>query len=118
MVFHAAALKHLPLLEQYPGEAVKTNVCGTRNVLDAALAAGVERFVNISTDKAANPRSVLGYSKRIAERLTATYAALAPHMTSTLGALRQRAGQPRLGAHHVRRADRRAAGRSRSPTPR
>jgi FlaA1/EpsC-like NDP-sugar epimerase len=69
VVFHAAALKHLPLLERYPGEAVKTNIWGTLGVLEAA--AGVERFVNISTDKAANPVSVLGYSKRITERLTA-----------------------------------------------
>jgi FlaA1/EpsC-like NDP-sugar epimerase len=71
VVFHAAALKHLPLLEQYPAEAYKSNVIGTLNVLEAAAAAGVEVFVNISTDKAANPTSVLGYSKRVAERLTA-----------------------------------------------
>ena len=70
VVFHAAALKHLPMLEQYPAEAVKTNIVGTRNVLDAAEAYDVETFVNISTDKAANPCSVLGYSKRIAESLT------------------------------------------------
>jgi FlaA1/EpsC-like NDP-sugar epimerase len=71
VVFHAAALKHLPMLEQYPAEAVKTNVIGTRTVLEAADLAGVDKFVNISTDKAANPCSVLGYSKRIAERITA-----------------------------------------------
>ena len=71
VVFHAAALKHLPLLESYPVEALKTNVWGTRAVLDAAADSGVERFVNISTDKAANPCSVLGYSKRIGEGLTA-----------------------------------------------
>jgi FlaA1/EpsC-like NDP-sugar epimerase len=71
IVFHAAALKHLPLLERYPAEAVKSNVLGTRNVLEAAAACGVESFVNISTDKAADPVSVLGYSKRVAERLTA-----------------------------------------------
>jgi FlaA1/EpsC-like NDP-sugar epimerase len=71
VVFHAAALKHLPLLESHPVEALKTNVWGTRAVLDAAAAAGVERLVNISTDKAANPCSVLGYSKRICEGLTA-----------------------------------------------
>src|SRR5262249_32897152 len=62
---------HLLLLERYPGEALKTNVLGSLAVLDAAVAAGVETFVNISTDKAANPCSVLGYSKRIAEGLTA-----------------------------------------------
>jgi FlaA1/EpsC-like NDP-sugar epimerase len=71
VVFHAAALKHLPLLEQYPAEALKTNVLGTANVLEAAEEVGVERFVNISTDKAADPSCVLGSSKRVAERLTA-----------------------------------------------
>ncbi|MHA2789724.1 polysaccharide biosynthesis protein [Corynebacterium sp. S7] len=71
VVFHAAALKHLPMLEQYPLEAWKTNVHGTKNVLEAARAADVEAFINISTDKAANPTSVLGFSKRYAEKLTA-----------------------------------------------
>ncbi len=71
VVYHAAALKHLPLCEAHPCEAVKTNVWGTQHVLEAAAAFGVERFVNISTDKAADPTSVLGYTKRIAERLTA-----------------------------------------------
>ena len=74
IVFHAAALKHLPLLERYPAEAVKSNIYGTLHVLRAAAACGVESFVNISTDKAADPVSVLGYSKRIAERLTAQVA--------------------------------------------
>ncbi|WP_216852971.1 polysaccharide biosynthesis protein [Phytoactinopolyspora halotolerans] len=71
VVFHAAALKHVATLERHPGEAYKTNVLGTYNVLDAAAAVGVERFVNISTDKAADPVTVLGYSKRISEGLTA-----------------------------------------------
>jgi FlaA1/EpsC-like NDP-sugar epimerase len=71
VVFHAAALKHLPLLERYPHEAYQTNVLGTATVLNAAQRTGVEVFVNISTDKAANPISVLGFSKKIAERLTA-----------------------------------------------
>lgn len=75
VVFHAAALKHLPMLEQYPEEAWKTNVIGTLNVLTAARDAGVDTFVNISTDKAANPTSVLGHSKRVAEKLTAWMAA-------------------------------------------
>ena len=74
VVFHAAALKHLPLLERYPHEAYQTNVLGTLTMLKASQRAGVEVFVNISTDKAANPISVLGYSKRIAERLTADFA--------------------------------------------
>ncbi|PWU45530.1 polysaccharide biosynthesis protein [Micromonospora globispora] len=69
IIFHAAALKHLPLLQRHPGEAVKTNVWGTLAVLNACE--NVSKFVNISTDKAADPVSVLGYSKRITERLTA-----------------------------------------------
>ena len=73
VVFHAAALKHLPLLETYPSEAYQTNVLGTLTLLDASAQAGVGVFVNISTDKAANPISVLGYSKRIAERITAHF---------------------------------------------
>ncbi|MEV4348659.1 nucleoside-diphosphate sugar epimerase/dehydratase [Actinoplanes sp. NPDC049596] len=71
VVFHAAALKHLPLLEMHPAEALKTNIIGTYQLLQTALRHGVERLVNISTDKAAGPVSVLGYSKRITERLTA-----------------------------------------------
>ncbi len=74
VVFHAAALKHLTLLERYPKEALLTNVYGTLNVLQAAAANGVEHFVNISTDKAANPASALGHSKRLAERVTAWFA--------------------------------------------
>jgi len=74
LVFHAAALKHLPLLESYPLEAYKSNVLGTLNVLTAAAEVGVGTFVNISTDKAAEPTCVLGYSKRLAERLTADFA--------------------------------------------
>ncbi len=105
VVFHAAALKHLPMLEQYPDEAWKTNVLGTANVLEAAREAGVEVFVNISTDKAANPTSVLGYSKRIAERLTAGGGPRDAGQVR-LGAVRQRAGLARLGAAGLHRADR------------
>ncbi|WP_227423272.1 nucleoside-diphosphate sugar epimerase/dehydratase [Pengzhenrongella sicca] len=78
LVFHAAALKHLPLLETYPLEAWKSNVLGTLNVLAAAAESGVGTFVNISTDKAADPTCMLGYSKRVAERLTANYARTQP----------------------------------------
>ncbi len=70
VVFHAAALKHLPMLQMYPEEGCKTNVIGTQKVLSAAGAAGVEVFVNISTDKAADPSSALGATKRAAEHLT------------------------------------------------
>jgi FlaA1/EpsC-like NDP-sugar epimerase/dTDP-4-amino-4,6-dideoxygalactose transaminase len=66
-VFHAAAHKHLPLLERHPCEGVKSNVRGTENLVRAAAAAGTERFVLISTDKAADPVSVLGATKRLAE---------------------------------------------------
>lgn len=71
LVFHAAAHKHLPLLERYPAEGVKTNVIGTNNVVRAAVEAGVSRLVNVSTDKAARPMSVLGATKRLAEILVA-----------------------------------------------
>ena len=74
VVFHAAALKHLPMLERYPEEGWKTNVVGSLNVLRCARQSGVGHFVNISTDKAADATSVLGQTKRLAERLTAWYA--------------------------------------------
>jgi len=74
LVFHAAALKHVPALEGAPSEGWKTNVVGTSNVLDSCQRHRVDRVVNISTDKAANPANVLGYTKRIGERLTAAAA--------------------------------------------
>ena len=67
LVFHAAALKHVPLAEANPNETVLTNVAGTMNVADACQAAGVATMVLISTDKAVNPSSVMGATKRVAE---------------------------------------------------
>jgi len=67
IIFHAAALKHVPVLESYPEEAVLTNVIGTRNVIEAGSRVGMSRFVLISTDKAVDPSSVMGATKRIAE---------------------------------------------------
>ena len=69
LVFHAAAHKHVPILEAYPEEAVQTNVLGTAHVVDAAVATGVQRFVLISTDKAVRPASVMGASKWFAEQI-------------------------------------------------
>jgi FlaA1/EpsC-like NDP-sugar epimerase len=69
VVFHAAAQKHVPILEQYPAEAVRVNVLGTWSLARTAAESGCERFVHISTDKAADPCSVMGATKRAAEQI-------------------------------------------------
>ena len=70
VVFHAAALKHVPLCEYNPFEAIKTNVIGTQNLIEVAIDENIEKFITISTDKAVNPINVMGATKLLAERLT------------------------------------------------
>ncbi|MFN8275522.1 MAG: nucleoside-diphosphate sugar epimerase/dehydratase [Flavobacteriaceae bacterium] len=72
VVYHAAAYKHVPLMEENPSQSIYTNVLGTKNVADLSIKHGVDRFVMVSTDKAVNPSSVMGASKRIAEKYVQT----------------------------------------------
>ena len=115
IVFHAAALKHLPMLERFPDEGWKTNVLGTLNMLRLSAEFDVEHFVNISTDKAADATSVLGATKRAAEQLTA-WQARADRAALHQRPLRQRPRLARLDAAHLQRADRgRRAGHGHPP---
>lgn len=88
IVFHTAALKHVPLCEFNPYDAVKTNVVGTQNVLDAAYTQGVKKVITISTDKAVNPSNVMGATKLLAERLTISANSYHGHKGSSFSCVR------------------------------
>ncbi len=88
IVFHAAALKHVPLCEFNPYDAIKTNVLGTQNVLDAAYNQGVKKVITISTDKAVNPTNVMGATKLLAERLTISANSYRGHKRSMFSCVR------------------------------
>ena len=115
--YHAAALKQVPSCEFHPMEAVRTNVLGTENVLEAAVAAGVKRVVCLSTDKAVYPINAMGISKAMMEKVMVAQVAQPERDgdDDLRDALRQRDGVARLGDSAVRRAGAARASRSRSP---
>ena len=117
IVFHAAAHKHVPLMEINVAEAILNNVLGTINVVETAAASGVERFIFISTDKAVNPTSVMGATKKLGEIIVQDCAKTERHEV-LLRPVRQRPGQPGQRRAAVPEADRAGRAGDRHPSRR
>ena len=108
-IFHAAAYKHVPLMERQVCEAVRNNVLGTWNLVQAAVAREVSNFLLISSDKAVNPSSIMGLTKRVAELIVSaqrTSVASGTHTEIHLRAVRQRTGQQWQRRTNLQEADR------------
>ena len=118
VVFHAAAYKHVPMLEANPLQAVTNNVLATHVVAQVAGEFGVERFVLISTDKAANPKNLLGQSKAVCEWIVESFAPATSRDPLRRGALRQRARLVGFGDPDLPPADRARRPGHRHRTPR
>ena len=109
VVFHAAAYKHVPLMEANPLEAVRNNAIATRVTAETAAVAGAERFVLVSTDKAVNPRTVMGASKAMAEWI------VEPPASATRALASSSSGSETCSPRRERRADLPRADRARRP---
>ena len=119
VVFHAAAYKHVAMMEANPLEAVRNNTLGTRTLADVAVEFGAKRFVLVSTDKAANPKTVMGQSKALCEWIVETWGHRADVADAVRRrAVRQRAQLVRVGDPDLPAPDREGRARSRSRIPR